>query len=947
MKTLLHSGLVATACLLSALGGLSAAPLSVIVGSEDLVTDTTGTSTANITAANAGSLSALILAAGSAGGTDPYAAVRYNPQYKGQGDGGSFTSNGVTVEFASSGTSDSASTLDFTFTYPAFTQDIYSATFYIDLSDDDGNTLSFVTDSGQSLGPTATLNDSGNPSTFWAAIDAQANGNVDSALAIVLDAAEIADLQDGSYTLSGTWDASASPNGLFASNRAKLVIEFDPPASVDAFTIDDFYAQPGQSVTLSWTTSAADSVQIEPGIGDVTGLTLDGAGSTSVIVSTDTTFTLTASNAESEASAEVTIQVGADRPNVVLFLVDDMGPMDTSVPFVFDGNGDPVTYQFNQLYVTPNMESLAANGMRFTDFYAQPTCSPTRSSLMTGLNTTGHAVTSWIKSTGARQGQYAPLNYRNRGFEDEDEPTLPKWLGAAGYRTIHCGKGHFTDQHDSSEYEWVEDPRFIGFDINIGGSWMGQPGSYFGAADYASGGRPSWLIPGLEDFHGTDVFLTDALTRKASEAITESIDRGQPFFLYMSHYAVHAPFQPDPRATGNYDALSGDNQDFATMIEGMDLSLGDLINYLKDPNGDEDQSDSIAENTLILFMGDNGSDNRLLNDNALPDSPYHDYPLRGMKGNRSEGGIRTPFIAAWAQPDASNAFQQQLSIPANTVEHTIAACWDIPMTIMSVAGVNVPEGVHTHGTDLSPYLRGEQGEHRAQEVLIYYPHGRDGNDHFANFRRDNWKLIYLWEEDRFALYDLATDPTESTDLSSTNPDKLLELARGMAQQFDEEWGGRFGTIWPQDTTNAAGVLSIIDTMEASLDLDNDGLPDLNEDLDGNGLVGDGETDPDSSDTDNDRTDDYTEIRLGLDPLDANSSFVLQASAANANSLNLTWPSAPGLSFNILSSDDLSTPTENWDVLFPGVSADDTLPETVQTVPVDTGTQFFSVELLPE
>ena len=143
------------------------------------------------------------------------------------------------------------------------------------------------------------------------------------------------------------------------------------------------------------------------------------------------------------------------------------------------------------------------------------------------------------------------------------------------------------------------------------------------------GSRPPWLIPGVEEFHGTSTFLTEALTLKANEVITETVDSGQPFFLYMSHYAVHAPWQTDPRATGDYSALSGVARVFATMVEGMDLSLGEIVAHL--------DAKRVAEETLIIFLGDNGSENPLLNDNALPDAPYNDYPLLGMKGNRAEG----------------------------------------------------------------------------------------------------------------------------------------------------------------------------------------------------------------------------------------------------------------------------------------------------------------------
>ena len=699
--------------------------------------------------------------------------------------------------------------------------------------------------------------------------------------------------------------------------------------AVSSFTADDYYVDPGADVTLSWETTNATAVSLSPGLGAV-----DAVGSTSVTVTATTTFSLIVSNELGAADEGLTIYAGPPRPNFIIFLVDDMGPMDTSVPFVYDTGGNPVSYNFNDLYVTPNMEKLAANGMRFSNAYAQPTCSPTRASLMTGLNTTGHAVTSWINTTGSSQGQYAPANYRRRGFESADEETLPKWLGAAGYRTIHTGKGHFTDQHNASVYDAVEDPRFIGFDVNIGGSWQGQPGSYLGTANYASGSRPSWLIPGVEEHHGTGTFLTEALTIEANEAISETIARGQPFFLYMSHYAVHSPFMRDPRATGDYSAVSGNDLDFATMLEGMDLSLGEIVAHL--------EAEGVAEDTFIMFMGDNGSDNRLLRDNALPDAPYNDYPLRGMKGNRSEGGSRIPMIAAWAKPDATNSFQQALPIPTNSVEHDIVACWDLPITLMSVAGVSIPTNAHTHGYDLSPYLRGTPGSHREQELIIYYPHGRDNNDHFANYREGAWKLTYLWEEERFLLFDLGSDPTESTNLFSANPEKVLHMARGMARQFDEEWGSTYGAIWPTYPVAGEGALSTTNIM-GTHDLDGDGRIDADEDLNGNGLVDPGETSPDDADTDADGSDDHSEVRLGLDPLDPGQFFRLRVQDGGAGAVELAWPSRPGLTFDVRSNTNLEESVSLWSV-DSGIPAASGSNETTRGYPTTSQQAFFAVEL---
>jgi hypothetical protein len=361
------------------------------------------------------------------------------------------------------------------------------------------------------------------------------------------------------------------------------------------------------------------------------------------------------------------------------------------------------------------------------------------------------------------------------------------------------------------------------------------------------------------------------------------------------------------------------------MVEGMDRSLGDVLAHL--------DSLGIAEETLIIFLGDNGSDSPMLNHNAAPDAGWNDFPMRGKKGNRSEGGSRVPLIISWAKPDPSNPFQQTLPIAAGSHEDDIVACWDLPVTAMSVAGVPLPAPVQGH--DLSGYLAGIPGEHRPQEILLYSPHGRDG-DFFANFRKGDWKLIYQWESNHFELYHLATDPTESNNLAPTNPDKVLSMARGMARRFAAEWGTQ-GTLWP-----TFGPLSTGGIM-GSLDLDQDGRIDALEDANANGLRDPGETDPDDSDSDDDRTDDFSESRLGLDPLSPTSFFRSVIGPAPSGGYQLRWPSRPGLSFTIRHSADPSAPLAAW-TRVAGVPAAASGTETIWTYPGSDARRFFVIEL---
>ena len=232
------------------------------------------------------------------------------------------------------------------------------------------------------------------------------------------------------------------------------------------------------------------------------------------------------------------------RPNVILFLVDDLGWQDTEVPFHTE-----VT-PFNRRYRTPAMKRLAAAGMVFTDAYAaSPVCTPTRVSIMTGRNPARHRTTNWIlrkdKGPNGRHATLRPPAWRCNGI-GADDVTLARLLQGAGYRTIHVGKAHLGAIGTSGA-----DPRALGFDVNVAGHAAGGPGSYYGRHHFKAGGRRGdltkktvWDIPGLDAWHGKDVHLTEVLTREAVKAVEGAVGAKKPFFLHMSHYAVHAPIMP-------------------------------------------------------------------------------------------------------------------------------------------------------------------------------------------------------------------------------------------------------------------------------------------------------------------------------------------------------------------------------------------------------------------
>ena len=214
------------------------------------------------------------------------------------------------------------------------------------------------------------------------------------------------------------------------------------------------------------------------------------------------------------------------KPNVVIFLVDDMGPMDTSVPFIVDRNGNPQRYPLNDWYHTPNMERLAEQGTRFSNFYAQSVSSPSRASLLTGQNAARHRTTNWIRSESDNRDDYGPYDWNWHGLR-KSEYTLARLMKDAGYRTIHVGKAHFGPNRSEGEF-----PENLGFDVNIAGCSIGEPGSYLGENGYGYiKGTYSRAVPGLAKYHGTDTFLTEALTLEAMGQMDRSVEEGEPFFL--------------------------------------------------------------------------------------------------------------------------------------------------------------------------------------------------------------------------------------------------------------------------------------------------------------------------------------------------------------------------------------------------------------------------------
>ncbi len=479
------------------------------------------------------------------------------------------------------------------------------------------------------------------------------------------------------------------------------------------------------------------------------------------------------------------------QPNIIVMLVDDMGVMDSSVPFLTDESGKPKRYPLNDYYRTPNMERLAARGVRFSQFYAMSVCSPTRISIMTGQNAARHRTTNWISPDSNNGGSQGPPDWNWRGMT-KDSVALPRLLAANGYRTIHVGKGHFGPRDSEGA-----DPRTIGFDVNVGGASIGAPASYYGTQDFGLKTKNAKAgVRGLEKYHGQDIFLTEALTLEANAHVADAVKAGKPFFLYFAQYAVHAPFNSDPRFADHYknSGKPANAQAFATLIEGMDKSLGDVLNHL-DKLG-------VAENTLFIFLGDNGSDAPLGHEHAVACAA----PLRGKKGSHYEGGVRVPFIAAWAKPNTASPLQQRLPIAAGATQTQLAAVYDLFPTLLALTATKAPTGHAVDGQRLDTLLTGKSDAGHSDKFLMHYPHSPHRTDYFTTYRDGDWKVIYHYfpsdvsAGSHYQLFNLKADPFEQQNLATTEPAQLKRLMQGLAAGLEQQ-----AAVYPVDKATKAAL----------------------------------------------------------------------------------------------------------------------------------------------
>jgi arylsulfatase A len=417
------------------------------------------------------------------------------------------------------------------------------------------------------------------------------------------------------------------------------------------------------------------------------------------------------------------------QPNVLLIVVDDLGWMDTGI-------------YGSTFYETPNIDSLATEGMRFTNAYSACTvCSPSRAALLTGksparLQFTGH-ITAVYKHRYPEHGAIIPPD--DRMYIPLEEVTIAEALKPAGYVSASIGKWHVGI--DERYY-----PTRQGFDVNIAGSKLGSPAAYF--YPYKNS-ESSWNpdIPNLHDGKEGE-YLTDRLTDEAIAFIREQ--QASPFFVYLPYFSVHTPLQAPGSLVKKYEQkLQRDSSQksavYGAMVERVDWNIGRLLQTLHDLQ--------LEEQTIVIFTSDNGGSQHGTN-NA---------PLREGKGYMYEGGLRIPLIVKWPGQTAAGSVTD-----APVISHDL-----FPTICNMIEGAQ--SGPALEGRSLTPILTGG-AEFPERMLFWYYPHyspqaGQPG----AVVREGNYKLIHHYDPERLELFNLADDVSERHDLSSILPDKAQAL----------------------------------------------------------------------------------------------------------------------------------------------------------------------------
>ena len=458
------------------------------------------------------------------------------------------------------------------------------------------------------------------------------------------------------------------------------------------------------------------------------------------------------------------------QPNVVLFLVDDMGWMDCGA-------------YGSKYYETPNIDRFATRAMRFTNAYSQPLCSPTRASILTGQYSARHQITAPSGHLPPQEPGHtflpdsAPANAamllpESKNYLEPSQITLAETLHAAGYRTAHIGKWHL----GTTEPHW---PERQGFDVAFHcHPDPGPPGGYFSPYRVLSPGAERPKGNGVRFTVGTitdgpaDEYIVD---RQAAEAVKFIQDnKGSPFFLNLWCYGVHGPWGHKEEYTrafaGKKDPTGRQgNPIMASMLRSVDECFGRIV--------DELQRQGIADNTIVIFDSDNGGNThsntvadgkKSANDDwqkwAGLQPPTNNAPLRDGKGTLYEGGTRVPLMWSWPG-----------HIPVGSTSDAVVGPIDIYPTLLDLLSLARPDGQKFDGESYASVLTGN-GKLNRVAYFNYHPHAGANRAGGVWVRSGDFKLIrWFGNPPSHELYSLCEDLSETTNLAERQPERVKEL----------------------------------------------------------------------------------------------------------------------------------------------------------------------------
>jgi arylsulfatase A-like enzyme len=395
------------------------------------------------------------------------------------------------------------------------------------------------------------------------------------------------------------------------------------------------------------------------------------------------------------------------RPNIILILADDLGVHDLGC------------YGRTE-HRTPNLDRLAAEGLRFTSAYcAQPICSPSRAAILTGKAPARLHLTTFLPGRPDARSQKL-LHPKIRMELPLEERTLAEILREAGWATAALGKWHLGGRGFGPEAQ--------GFEVVFAGRGSTTPSA-------AEGGKGEY-----------------ELTARAETFIREN--RSRPFFLYLAHHTPHIPLAARPERVAAFRETF--HPVYAAMMETMDDAVGRVLRTVEELG--------LRERTIVLFTSDNGG---LHVPEGRDDAPTHNSPYRAGKGFLYEGGLRVPFLVRWPG-----------RIPAGRVLDDPFLNTDLMPTLLELAGVKAPDGLD--GVSLAGLWTG-RGRPAPRVLAWHFPHyTNQGSRPAGAIREGNWKLVEHYEDGRVELFDLARDPGEADDRSAREAARAEDLRRKLA-----------------------------------------------------------------------------------------------------------------------------------------------------------------------